>query len=140
MLRAVLSRLSNAGYHLRDALVVSHTDMALPESERRSALGGLLIELSRVPDLERRAAMLQREQRTIGSTADASGGNTTKRLLLVVELPALTTSTDLESLLSKATAMGRVSSELLDSVAVHLHSGNHFDAQTSSQARVRVMR
>lgn len=87
-LATLLNRLGRLDATLVDALVDSRTTQALgtPEAERRIVTG--LIRLAQVPDIEALRVQMGTAQAKVAQAPDAmKGGNSTKRIRLVLDVP-----------------------------------------------------
>jgi hypothetical protein len=104
-LQLILTRMAARGLTIVDALVESGESIrkGLSEAQRRISGISFPVALSMETDIYELAAQLRRGQREVGSPAGTTGGNTTKRLKLMLG-PMSLTHDQLVALLSAGSA------------------------------------
>jgi hypothetical protein len=114
---------------------------ALSEDERRLSWEGLSfpLKLGASTDAVAIAALLRRAQRDVGSHRERGGGNTTRRIRLILKDTGESDG-DLGALLTGPGALGRPSESMLEA-AVQEGSAGHtsFEPSTLEDARRRVL-
>jgi putative restriction endonuclease len=143
-LRVLIERIATLGLTIADGFVESHDSQVrnLSEDERRLRCDGLAFPLVLQPsaDLDAVTVLLRQGQRDIGSRRVKGGGNTTRRIRLVLEFePGAAAVVNLGASLSRGPETGPVSGAAIEAVAKEIDSAAGFDPTSLADARERTL-